>query len=80
VQPALPLHDLATVPSESVAKTVVCFFIGNIIWTILEYTLHRFLFHIDDWLPDRPSFLTLHFLMHGIHHYMPMDRFVIGAL
>jgi len=74
VQPALPLHALTTVPSDSIAKTVVCFFVGNIIWTILEYTLHRFLFHIDELLPDRPSFLTLHFLLHGIHHYMPMDR------
>lgn len=78
VQPTLPLHKLTTVPSDSVAKTVVCFFVGNIIWTILEYTLHRFLFHIDDWLPDRPSFLTLHFMMHGIHHYMPMDRYVVS--
>jgi hypothetical protein len=38
--------------------------------------LHRFLFHIDEMLPDRPIFLVLHFLLHGIHHYMPMDRCV----
>lgn len=79
-QPLLHFHALTLVPSESVAKAVVCFFVGNIIWTILEYTLHRFLFHVDDWLPDRPSFLTLHFLMHGIHHYMPMDRCVVCVL
>lgn len=36
--------------------------------------MHRFLFHIDEYLPDKPAFLTLHFLMHGIHHYLPMDR------
>ncbi|KAF8345367.1 oxidoreductase [Amanita rubescens] len=53
---------------------LVCFFLGNIIWTMLEYGLHRFLFHVDEWLPDKPIFLTLHFLMHGIHHYLPMDR------
>ncbi|QRV81918.1 cytochrome b5 [Ceratobasidium sp. AG-Ba] len=58
----------------AVAKTAACFFIGNIIWTLLEYTLHRFLFHIDEMLPDRPFFLMLHFLLHGIHHYLPMDR------
>jgi hypothetical protein len=46
---------------------------------MLEYGLHRFLFHIDEWLPDRPLFLTLHFLLHGIHHYLPMDRFVLFA-
>jgi 4-hydroxysphinganine ceramide fatty acyl 2-hydroxylase len=58
------------------AQTLTCFFIGNIIWTLLEYTLHRFLFHIDEWLPDHPYFLTLHFLLHGVHHYLPMDKYV----
>lgn len=53
---------------------MLCFFFGNFFWTVLEYGMHRFLFHIDDILPDHPVFLTLHFLLHGIHHYMPMDR------
>jgi len=43
---------------------------------MLEYALHRFLFHIDELLPDRPFFLMIHFLLHGIHHYLPMDRCV----
>jgi sterol desaturase/sphingolipid hydroxylase (fatty acid hydroxylase superfamily) len=51
-----------------------CFFAGNIIWTILEYTLHRFLFHVDHHLPEANWALLLHFLLHGIHHYLPMDR------
>ena len=72
--PRLPLNSLHAIPFDSWAKTLVCFFVGNIIWTILEYGLHRFLFHVDEWLPDKPVFLTLHFLMHGIHHYLPMDR------
>jgi 4-hydroxysphinganine ceramide fatty acyl 2-hydroxylase len=25
-------------------------------------------------LPDNRVALTLHFLLHGIHHYLPMDR------
>lgn len=74
VQPALPLHYLSSIPTDSIIKTSICFIVGTIIWTILEYTLHRFLFHIDNVLPDRPLFLMLHFLMHGIHHYLPMDR------
>lgn len=44
-------------------------------WTFLEYILHRFLFHLDHYLPDHPIFLTLHFLLHGVHHYLPMDRY-----
>ncbi|KAF8886544.1 fatty acid-2 hydroxylase [Infundibulicybe gibba] len=72
--PRLPLSRLSEIPSDSIAKTVLCFFAGNIIWTMLEYGMHRFLFHIDEWLPDHPAFLVLHFLTHGIHHYLPMDR------
>ncbi|KAJ8483137.1 hypothetical protein ONZ45_g14714 [Pleurotus djamor] len=72
--PRVPLSALALVSGDAIAKTMACFFAGNIIWTILEYTLHRFLFHIDEWLPDTPAFLTLHFLLHGVHHYLPMDR------
>ncbi|KAK7451131.1 fatty acid alpha-hydroxylase [Stygiomarasmius scandens] len=74
VNPALPLSALYQITPDAIAKTTVCFFVGNVIWTILEYTLHRFLFHIDEYLPDKPSFLTLHFLLHGVHHYLPMDR------
>lgn len=47
---------------------------GLCIWTIVEYGLHRCLFHIDHYLPDNRVALTLHFLLHGIHHYLPMDR------
>jgi len=60
--------------SNAVMATTMCFLTGNVIWTILEYTLHRFLFHIDYYLPDHPAALTLHFLLHGIHHNIPMDR------
>ncbi|ORY74786.1 inositolphosphorylceramide-B C-26 hydroxylase [Leucosporidium creatinivorum] len=55
------------------ARTGACFLLGNFIWTLLEYTMHRFVFHIEEYLPDRPFFLMLHFLLHGIHHYLPMD-------
>ncbi|RIB03786.1 hypothetical protein C2G38_2135822 [Gigaspora rosea] len=53
---------------------IVLFLIGIGIWTLLEYTLHRFLFHIDALLPDHPYALSVHFALHGIHHYLPMDR------
>lgn len=53
---------------------VQCFVAGLCIWTFVEYALHRFLFHVDNWLPDHPAALTAHFLLHGVHHYLPMDR------
>jgi len=48
--------------------------VGLCIWTLVEYGLHRCLFHIDNYLPDNRVALTLHFVLHGIHHYLPMDR------
>ena len=48
--------------------------LGLGIWTLVEYGLHRCLFHLDYYLPDNRVALTLHFLLHGIHHYLPMDR------
>ncbi|KAL5115713.1 fatty acid alpha-hydroxylase [Pleosporales sp. CAS-2024a] len=44
-------------------------------WTIVEYALHRCLFHLDEHLPDNRVGITLHFLLHGIHHYLPMDKY-----
>ncbi|SGZ51488.1 CIC11C00000001442 [Sungouiella intermedia] len=49
--------------------------LGLCVWTLLEYVLHRFLFHLDHYLPDHPIFLTIHFLLHGVHHYLPMDKY-----
>ncbi|XP_078437504.1 fatty acid hydroxylase 1 [Wolffia australiana] len=43
---------------------------GVFIWTLLEYMLHRFLFHIETksyWAN------TAHYLIHGCHHKHPMD-------
>ena len=65
---------LNQISASAVASTIPFFVLGIFIWTILEYGLHRFLFHVDNMLPDRPFFLMLHFLLHGIHHYLPMDR------
>lgn len=56
----------------SLGTSLMCFLTGNVLWTILEYTFHRFLFHVDGLLPDTPFFLMLHFLLHGIHHYLPV--------
>ncbi|KAF5014203.1 hypothetical protein F66182_14889 [Fusarium sp. NRRL 66182] len=51
------------------------FVLGLFVWTLLEYGMHRFLFHIDKWLPDNRVGITAHFLLHGIHHYLPMDKY-----
>lgn len=48
---------------------------GFLIWSLIEYGLHRFLFHLDYYLPDNRYGITLHFTLHGIHHYLPMDKY-----
>ncbi|KAI0463749.1 fatty acid alpha-hydroxylase [Komagataella kurtzmanii] len=49
--------------------------LGLFVWTFLEYALHRFLFHLDYYLPENQIAFTIHFLLHGIHHYLPMDKY-----
>jgi 4-hydroxysphinganine ceramide fatty acyl 2-hydroxylase len=58
----------------SILASLFAIFLGIFLWTLIEYTLHRFLFHGEDyWLPDHPKLLAFHFLIHGIHHAFPMD-------
>jgi 4-hydroxysphinganine ceramide fatty acyl 2-hydroxylase len=66
--------SLAGLPfSDALTRTTLCFLLGNAIWTIIEYGMHRWIFHVEAWLPDHPYALSAHFLLHGIHHYLPMD-------
>ncbi|CCF56681.1 hypothetical protein KAFR_0B03850 [Kazachstania africana CBS 2517] len=51
------------------------FCVGVFVWTLLEYCLHRFLFHFDNYLPENNIAFALHFLLHGFHHYLPMDPY-----
>ena len=76
VDPAAPIKAILAgrIVPEAFIYAVPSFFLGNLVWTLLEYIFHRFLFHIDALLPDHPYALMIHFLMHGIHHYIPMDR------
>ncbi|KAJ3416948.1 fatty acid alpha-hydroxylase [Chytridiales sp. JEL 0842] len=65
---------IAVMNNLSVGAIVSWFAAGLLLWTFIEYSLHRFLFHVDEYLPDNTVCITLHFLLHGIHHYLPMDR------
>ncbi|RVE50199.1 hypothetical protein evm_005222 [Chilo suppressalis] len=44
---------------------------GLVAWTILEYSLHRWVFHLDP--GSSLKMITVHFLIHGLHHKMPFD-------
>jgi len=47
------------------------FAVGLFVWTLVEYIMHRFLFHYTP--PDKPWALRLHFIFHGVHHDYPSD-------
>lgn len=45
--------------------------LGVFLWTAVEYTLHRFLFHYP---PRTPRQERIFFLFHGVHHAQPQDK------
>jgi sterol desaturase/sphingolipid hydroxylase (fatty acid hydroxylase superfamily) len=45
---------------------------GLLAWTFVEYWLHRTLFH---WVPEGDWGERMHFLMHGVHHDWPHDKY-----
>jgi 4-hydroxysphinganine ceramide fatty acyl 2-hydroxylase len=55
----------------------LCYLLGILNWTSIEYFVHRYFFHIESLLPDNRVAITLHFLIHGIHHLLPMDRYIL---
>ena len=44
--------------------------LGLLAWTLTEYGLHRFLFHLE---PGGPRRARLQFMLHGLHHADPLD-------
>ncbi|XP_043866666.1 fatty acid 2-hydroxylase isoform X2 [Drosophila mojavensis] len=54
--------------------TVICHLVfGVIFWTLLEYSLHRWVFHVRLTSNSGPWLCTFHFLIHGLHHKVPFD-------
>jgi len=67
---ALMLY-LALVPNQLSLLVVLGFFVfGILTWTLLEYVIHRYVFHYE---PKTRLGKLLHFIMHGVHHDYPND-------
>ncbi len=58
------------------AGTLGLFGAGILLWTLIEYLLHRFLFHLRPRGPRSKAFL---FLAHGYHHEFPDDKLRLVA-
>lgn len=46
-------------------------FVGWFVWTFVEYTMHRFIFHYH---PKTERLKKMFFVMHGVHHAQPMCK------
>jgi len=55
-----------------VSRAIGCFAGGWLAWTLAEYWLHRTLFH---WRPPTKWGDRMHFILHGVHHDFPRDRY-----
>ena len=49
---------------------LLAFLGGILLWSITEYTIHRWAFH---YAPKSEAGKKAHFLVHGIHHDYPRD-------
>lgn len=58
------------VDTTGILSTVAGFFGGVLLWTLVEYVIHRWAFHYP---PKSALGKKIHFLVHGIHHDYPRD-------
>ena len=54
----------------TIAAVIGLFAAGILIWTVVEYTMHRWVFHYE---PASRWGKQLHFMLHGVHHDYPND-------
>jgi sterol desaturase/sphingolipid hydroxylase (fatty acid hydroxylase superfamily) len=68
---ALMHHSIARAGVGFLSSTGL-FACGVITWSLSEYWLHRLFFH---WQPGGRWGQRLHFLVHGVHHMWPRDKY-----
>jgi 4-hydroxysphinganine ceramide fatty acyl 2-hydroxylase len=55
---------------QSIVLASALFLLGILLWTLLEYLIHRYVFHYEP--RTRPG-KRLHYIIHGVHHDYPND-------
>jgi len=68
---SLLTYSIYTVQSLSIQQTVMFFFVGLFFFTLVEYVMHRYLFHIGTGTKKREKF---QYTLHGVHHEYPKDK------
>ncbi|MEJ7912968.1 MAG: sterol desaturase family protein [Chitinophagaceae bacterium] len=52
-------------------RIALLFTLGALSWTLFEYIMHRWVFHM---VGDSPRATKIIYIMHGNHHHYPRDR------
>src|SRR5215467_6737355 len=53
-----------------VVAVTALFLLGVLLWTLIEYLIHRYVFHYE---PKTRWGKRLHYVIHGVHHDYPND-------
>ena len=54
----------------SIVAVTALFLLGILLWTLIEYLIHRYVFHYQ---PKTRWGKRLHYVIHGVHHDYPND-------
>lgn len=52
-------------------SSAALFLVGAFFFTLVEYTVHRFFYHMDT---DSPRKARIQYIFHGVHHDHPRDK------
>ena len=64
------LYQSVIVAQHSLTQILLLFPAGIFVWSFVEYTIHRFVYHYH---PTSNRGKRLHFICHGVHHDYPND-------
>lgn len=64
------LYRAVISPELGTVNITLFILLGIAVWTLTEYTLHRFIFHYK---PKSKFGEKIHFIFHGVHHDYPSD-------
>ena len=68
---ALLFYGITVKGVLTAGQAIGFFFAGFFIFTLVEYLMHRFLFHIDTSTQKKADF---QYTLHGVHHEYPKDK------
>ena len=68
---ALLYYSITSIGTLTGWQTTGLFFAGFFVFTLVEYVMHRYLFHIGTSTKKREK---LQYTLHGVHHEYPKDK------